>query len=80
MWVLRRSALAGVPYERFSEGMAFSQELKIDALKRFGPRAAEVPGELRPRIGKPVLQSWRDGLGNLRLLVARRLNGSWRRG
>lgn len=79
MWVLRRSALAQMPFDKFSEGMAFSQELKIDALKRYPGRAFEVSGELRPRIGKPVLASWRDGLGNLRRLVTRRLNGSWRK-
>ncbi|MES2154737.1 MAG: glycosyltransferase family 2 protein [bacterium] len=79
MWVIRRAALATVPYEKFSEGMAFSQEIKIDALKRFGKKAAEMPGELRPRIGKPVLESYRDGLRNLRLLFARRINGKWRK-
>lgn len=79
MWVIRRAALAKMPCEKFSDGMAFSQEIKIDALKRFGKRAAEVKGGLRPRIGKPVLQSWSDGLRNLRLLAARRLDGRWRR-
>lgn len=79
MWVLRASALRGMPYENFSEGMAFSQEVKIDALKRWPGRAFEVPGELRPRIGTPVLASWRDGVGNLRRLVARRLDASWRK-
>lgn len=79
MWVIRRAALTDMPYERFSEGMAFSQEVKIDAMKRFGKKATEVPGELRPRIGKPVLQSYRDGLRNLRLLFARRINGKWRK-
>lgn len=79
MWVIRRAALADMPVEKFSEGMAFSQEIKIDALKRFRGRAVEVPGELRPRIGRPVLQSYQDGIRNLRLLFARRLNGKWRK-
>ncbi|MEA3191335.1 MAG: hypothetical protein QOD77_1917 [Thermoplasmata archaeon] len=79
MWILRRAALASVPYEKFSDGMAFSQEIKIDAFKRFRGRAVELPGELRPRIGTPVLQSYRDGLRNLRLLFARRVNGKWRK-
>ncbi len=79
MWVIRRAALMEMPYEKFSDGMAFSQEIKIDAMKRHGKRAVEVAGELRPRIGRPVLQSYRDGLRNLRLLFARRVNGKWRR-
>lgn len=79
MWVIRRAALQQMPIDRFSEGMAFSQEIKIDALKRFKGRAAEVPGELRPRIGRPVLQSYTDGIRNLRLLFARRINGKWRK-
>ena len=79
MWIIRRAALKGMPYDGFSEGMAFSQELKIEALKRWKGRAFEVPGELRPRIGKPVLNSWRDGLGNLRRLVTRRFGASWRK-
>jgi glycosyltransferase involved in cell wall biosynthesis len=79
MWVVRKAALGAMPIEKFSEGMAFSQEIKIDALKRFKRKAVEVPGELRPRIGRPVLQSYRDGIRNLRLLFARRLNGKWRK-
>ncbi len=79
MWVIRRAALVDLPYEKFSEGMAFSQEIKIAALKQFKGRAVEVPGELRPRIGKPVLESYSDGLRNLRLLFSRRLVGKWRK-
>ena len=73
MWVIRRSALPALGVERMAEGMAFSQEIKIEAIRRFGGRFKEIPAGLRPRIGTPVLVSWRDGLGNLRALFARRL-------
>jgi glycosyltransferase involved in cell wall biosynthesis len=68
MWVLRRSILPALQFERMAEGMAFSQEVKIEAIRRCRGRFREVPAGLRPRIGKPVLSSWRDGLGNLKAL------------
>jgi glycosyltransferase involved in cell wall biosynthesis len=68
MWVIRRAALPALDVEAMSEGMAFSQEVKIEAIRRLRGRFREVPAGLRPRIGEPVLSSWRDGLGNLRAL------------
>lgn len=70
MWVIRRSALPALDVERMAEGMAFSQEVKIEAIRRLDGRFREVPAGLRPRIGTPVLASWRDGLGNLKALFA----------
>jgi dolichol-phosphate hexosyltransferase len=77
MWVIRRAALARIPFEDLSEGMAFSQEIKIEFLKGQGLQAAEIPASLRPRIGTPVLASWRDGFGNLRGLYRLRLARRW---
>jgi len=77
MWIIRRSALAKVGFEQLSEGMAFSQEIKIEFLKGPGLRFSEVPSSLRPRIGKPVLSSWRDGWGNLRGLYTMRVARRW---
>jgi dolichol-phosphate hexosyltransferase len=73
MWIIRRSALAKLDLETLADGMAFSQEIKIRAIRRLGGRFEEIPATLRPRIGEPVLSSWRDGLGNLRRLFALRL-------
>lgn len=73
MWVIRRKALAELDVDSLADGMAFSQEIKIRAIRRLGGRFEEVPATLRPRIGEPVLSSWRDGLGNLRRLFALRL-------
>jgi len=72
MWVVRRSVLPRLDVEAMADGMAFSQEIKIKAVRVLGDRFREVPAGLRPRIGTPVLASWRDGLGNLRRLYALR--------
>jgi glycosyltransferase involved in cell wall biosynthesis len=72
MWVIRRAALPKLNPERMSDGMAFSQEVKIEAIRRLDGRFREVPAGLRPRIGTPVLSSWKDGLNNLRQLYVLR--------
>ncbi|MFA5944106.1 MAG: glycosyltransferase family 2 protein [Candidatus Thermoplasmatota archaeon] len=73
MWIIRRTALGALDVERMADGMAFSQEIKIEAIRRLDGRFKEVPAGLRPRIGTPALASWRDGLGNLKALYAWRL-------
>jgi glycosyltransferase involved in cell wall biosynthesis len=70
MWVIRRSALPRLGLDRMADGMAFSQEIKIEAIRNLDGRFREVPASLRPRVGTPVLASWRDGLGNLKALYA----------
>lgn len=77
MWIIRRSALAGLDIEALSEGMAFSQEVKVEFWKGQGLKAKEIPASLRPRIGTPVLASWRDGIGNLKALFRMRRARSW---
>ena len=68
MWVFRKSALDGLVVE--SDGMAFSEEIKIEALRK--KKALEVPITYRPRVGDVKLSSWRDGLGNLKYLFRKR--------
>lgn len=75
MWVLSRRAIERLPWERFSDGMAFSQELKIAAFRDPHLRAAELAGRYYPRVGEPKLDSWTDGLRNLFALIARRFRG-----
>ena len=62
MWVFRRAALGRMRLT--SDGMAFSEEIKLEALLRklrFGEE--HIPyGE---RIGEVKLQKWRDGWHNL---------------
>ncbi|MEW5747385.1 MAG: glycosyltransferase family 2 protein [Candidatus Thermoplasmatota archaeon] len=68
MWVFRRAILDGLVLE--SDGMSMSEEIKIEAFKK--ARAAEVPITYRVRVGEVKLQSWKDGLGNLRFLFRKR--------
>ncbi len=79
MWIIRRDALSQIPYDGFGEGMPFSQEIKIDALKRKSIKAAEIPGSLHPRIGEAVIESWTDGFGNLGALFRKRFTTRWSR-
>jgi dolichol-phosphate hexosyltransferase len=68
-WVLRREALA--KFHLSQDGMAFSEELKLEAILR-GVRFVEVPIQYRERWGPPKLSSWRDGSRNLLFLARKR--------
>ena len=68
MWVLRRDILGDLNVE--SDGMAFSEEIKIEAFRK--KRATEVPITYRVRVGEVKLSSWRDGIGNLKYLFKKR--------
>ncbi|MCJ2532735.1 MAG: glycosyltransferase family 2 protein, partial [Candidatus Thermoplasmatota archaeon] len=68
MWVFRRSVLDVVDLESLE--MAMSEEIKIEAFRK--ARAKEVPITYRVRIGEVKLNSWRDGLGNLKFLFRKR--------
>lgn len=68
MWVLRRNILGDLNIE--SDGMAFSEEIKIEAFRK--KRATEVPITYRVRVGEVKLSSWRDGIGNLKYLFKKR--------
>lgn len=68
MWVFRKSILKDLALE--SDGMALSEEIKIEAFKK--SRAAEVPITYRLRLGDVKLNSWNDGFGNLKYLFRKR--------
>ena len=68
MWVFRRGILVDLNIE--SDGMAFSEEIKIEAFRK--KRATEVPITYRVRVGEVKLSSWRDGIGNLKYLFKKR--------
>jgi glycosyltransferase involved in cell wall biosynthesis len=81
MWILTRQARDRLPLDRLSDGMAFSQEIKIEAFKHPRVAARELAGGYRPRVGEAKLSSWRDGFGNLgRLVRHRRQRSHWRNG
>jgi glycosyltransferase involved in cell wall biosynthesis len=70
MWVFKRSIL---PQLRLtSDGMAFSEELKIEAFTKKHLRAEELPIYYRDRAGESKLSPWRDGFRNLVFLLKMR--------
>jgi len=70
MWVFRRSILDGMTLE--SDGMAFSEEIKIEALKHPRVRFGEISIQYSSRMGEIKLNPWRDGIRNLWFLVKKR--------
>lgn len=72
MWVFRRSILKDMKLE--SDGMAFSEEIKIEALKHPKVRFAEISILYTSRLGEIKLNPWRDGLYNLWFLLKKRFS------
>ena len=70
MWVFRRSILKDMKLE--SDSMAFSEEIKIEALKSRHVRFAEINIMYTSRMGEIKLNPWRDGIHNLWFLVKKR--------
>jgi len=70
MWVLRRAI---VPYMKLeSDGMAFSEEIKIEALREPRIRFGEISILYSSRLGETKLNLWRDGFQNLAFLFKKR--------
>jgi glycosyltransferase involved in cell wall biosynthesis len=72
MWVFRRVILKDMQLE--SDGMAFSEEIKIEALKNPRIRFAEISILYSSRLGEIKLNPWRDGLYNLYFLAKKRFS------
>jgi len=70
MWIFKRSIWKGLHVK--SSGMPFSQELKIEAYLR-GFKCIEIPIDYRARAGEVKLNTIKDGLGNIKQLVRKRL-------
>jgi len=70
MWVLRRSILKDMHLE--SDSMAFSEEIKIEALKNRQIRFAEIPVQYSSRLVEIKLNPWKDGFYNLFFLARKR--------
>jgi len=69
MWVFRRSVRERLHLT--SDGMAFSEEIKLEALLR-GLRFGEEHIPYGVRAGEVKLQRWRDGWSNLVFLLRKR--------
>jgi hypothetical protein len=70
MWVLRRSILEEMKLE--SDGMSFSEEIKIEAIRNPRIRFGEISIQYSSRLGEKKLSPWRDGLQNLLFLAKKR--------
>jgi hypothetical protein len=70
MWVFRRSILKDMKLE--SDGMGFSEEIKIEALRDRRIRFGEISIMYTSRVGETKLNLWRDGVQNLLLLFKKR--------
>jgi glycosyltransferase involved in cell wall biosynthesis len=71
MWVFRRRCLDVM--HPVAGGMAFSEEIKLEAIAAPEVRFAERHIHYAPRIGKTKLFTVRDGIGNLVYLLRRRI-------
>jgi hypothetical protein len=71
MWVFERQVLSKMRLD--SNGMAFSEEIKIEAIrcKEIGFR--EISINYSQRVGEKKLQPWRDGIRNILFLFKKRL-------
>lgn len=72
MWVYRTPVYKKLSVK--SDGMAFSEEIKIEALRHREVRFGEYSVDYRPRIGEVKLDKWRDGFNNLYFLVKKRFS------
>lgn len=65
MWLMKRNILKEIMPK--SNGMSFSQEIKIRAANKF--KVIELPIYYRPRIGESKMNTFSDGIHNLINLI-----------
>ena len=70
MWVFRRSILDKIRLD--SDGMAFSEEIKVEALKHPDLTFDEISIMYSSRAGETKLNPWADGVNNLLFLFRKR--------
>lgn len=73
MWVFERQSLDSM--QLLSDGMAFSEEIKIEAIRRRSIGFKEIYIDYSNRVGEIKLQPWKDGIRNLLFLVRKRFGG-----
>ncbi len=72
MWVFKRSILSKIKLE--SDGMAFSEEIKVEAIKHPDLTFGEISILYSSREGETKLNPWRDGINNLLFLIRKRFS------
>jgi glycosyltransferase involved in cell wall biosynthesis len=70
MWVFERESLKEM--DLCSDGMAFSEEIKIEAIRNRAIGFKEIYVDYSNRTGEIKLQPWRDGYRNLVFLISKR--------
>jgi len=70
MWVFRRSILDHMLLS--SDGMSFSEEIKVEAIRNPSVRFGEISIQYSSRLGEIKLNPWRDGVTNLLFLLKKR--------
>jgi glycosyltransferase involved in cell wall biosynthesis len=70
MWIFERESLREMDLR--SDGMAFSEEIKIEAIRRRNIGFKEIYVDYSSRMGEMKLQPWRDGSRNLWFLIRKR--------
>ncbi|OGW14252.1 MAG: glycosyl transferase family 2 [Nitrospinae bacterium RIFCSPLOWO2_12_FULL_45_22] len=70
MWVFRKEVLSRMKLE--SNGMAFSEEIKIEAIINKDIKFKEVPIDYSQRAGEAKLKPWKDGFKNILFLFRKR--------
>jgi glycosyltransferase involved in cell wall biosynthesis len=70
MWVYRSKIYPKLNVT--SDGMPFSEEIKIEAIRNKEVRFGEYHVNYHPRVGEVKLDKWRDGFRNLFFLVQKR--------
>jgi hypothetical protein len=70
MWVYRTKVLPLMKLT--SDGMPFSEEIKIEAIRNRRIRFGEYHVRYYQRIGEVKLEKWRDGFRNLFFLLKKR--------
>jgi glycosyltransferase involved in cell wall biosynthesis len=71
MWIFRRDVLEHMNLT--SDGMAFSEEIKIEAIRHKEIGFREMFINYSQRVGEIKLRPWRDGLSNVIFLFRKRL-------
>ncbi len=72
MWILYKDGMKKM--NLCSDGMAFSEEIKIEALRHSGIGFKEIPINFSNRAGEKKLKPWRDGWNNLMFLFRKRFS------
>lgn len=72
MWIFRRDILSKMNLT--SDGMAFSEEIKIEAIRNQEIGFREISIDYSQRIGEKKLEPWKDGMRNIAFLIKKRFS------